>query len=89
MPAPTYPLALSSPLAHAPSSMNRCFRGHRRYADGIGYKWICSQLKSIRQDLTVQQIRDEFTVKVYEAHARIALERVSRGEQRTCLPPLG
>lgn len=56
----------------------------KRWKDQVAYNWICSQFKSLRQDLTVQRIKNEFTVQVYEIHARIALECGDMVEYNQC-----
>ncbi|KAI5121498.1 hypothetical protein M0805_006535 [Coniferiporia weirii] len=56
----------------------------KRWRENNDYPWICNQFKSVRQDLTVQRIKNEFTVQVYEMHARMALEAADMVEYNQC-----
>ncbi|XP_037448763.1 uncharacterized protein LOC119318324 isoform X4 [Triticum dicoccoides] len=52
------------------------------------YNFKTDQLKSIRQDMTIQNIEDELSVQVYEYHARLALCNRDMAELNLCLTKL-
>ena len=49
-----------------------CKKWKKRQND---YRYIDEQFRSMRQDLAIQRIKNSLTVRVYETHARIALEQ--------------
>jgi hypothetical protein len=55
-----------------------------KYNQNEDYNYICEQLKSIRQDLTVQSLKNDFTVEVYETHARLSLKYKDITEYNQC-----
>lgn len=48
------------------------------------YNYLLEQFRSIRQDLTIQNIQNEFTVKVYESNARLAIENKDLDQFNQC-----
>lgn len=55
-----------------------------RYICDEDFKWANEQLKSVRQDITVQRLRNPFVLEVYETHARILLEEGDLDEFNQC-----
>ncbi|KAK6456052.1 SAC3/GANP/Nin1/mts3/eIF-3 p25 family-domain-containing protein [Scheffersomyces xylosifermentans] len=54
------------------------------YEKGRPYSYALNQFKSMRQDLTVQHIQNDFTILVYEKNGKISLENNDLGEYNQC-----
>lgn len=44
-----------------------------KYNKDKNYEYLISQLRSVRQDLTVQHVKNDFTVQVYEFNLETSL----------------
>jgi len=55
-----------------------------RYHTEEDFVWANEQLKSVRQDITVQGLRNNLVLEVYETHARLALEEGELNEFNQC-----
>ena len=55
-----------------------------RFMETEDFEWANEQLKSVRQDITVQHIRNTFVLEVYETHGRILLEHGDLNEFHQC-----
>mmetsp|Transcript_6897 Transcript_6897/g.9912 ORF Transcript_6897/g.9912 Transcript_6897/m.9912 type:complete len:500 (-) Transcript_6897:461-1960(-) len=56
----------------------------KTYVESEDYEWANEQIKSIRQDITIQGIRNDFVLRVYEMHARLSLECGDLNEFNQC-----
>jgi SAC3 family protein LENG8/THP3 len=54
------------------------------YIRNEDFEWANEQLKSVRQDLMVQNIQNNFSLNVYETHARILIEHGELDEFHQC-----
>mmetsp|Transcript_20850 Transcript_20850/g.45392 ORF Transcript_20850/g.45392 Transcript_20850/m.45392 type:complete len:468 (-) Transcript_20850:359-1762(-) len=54
------------------------------YIQNEDFDFTNEQLKSIRQDITVQHLRNNFVLEVYETHSRILLEHGDLNEFNQC-----
>lgn len=56
----------------------------RKAREGAEWAYVSNQLKSIRQDMVIQGIKNEFSVEVYETHARFCLDHQDFQEYHRC-----
>ncbi|KAF2834196.1 hypothetical protein M501DRAFT_1020980 [Patellaria atrata CBS 101060] len=56
--------------------------------DDRDYGYLADQYKSIRQDLNVQNIKNEFTLEIYEYNTCLALQHDDLGEYNQCAAQL-
>ncbi|KAK8890160.1 hypothetical protein M9Y10_034920 [Tritrichomonas musculus] len=73
------------PLPVLKESLQYCLSKFNKNKD---YEYISEQLRSIRQDLTVQHIEDVFNVTVYETHAKLAIQNNDWGNFNQSMGPL-
>ena len=55
-----------------------------KYQKGSPYEYISEQFRSLRQDLTVQHVRNKLTVEVYEENSKISLFADDLGQFHQC-----